>query len=115
MRVMRRLVLAVVITLSLGAYAWASSPTEQLRAYTDQVIKTLENPTLTGSARLEAVRTVAGQAFDVTETAQRALGLHWQQRTAAERTEFVQFFQDLLERGYLSRSSTVSMPSRCCR
>jgi len=100
---MRRLVLTMVITLSFGTYAWASSPTEQLRAYTDQVIKTLENPTLTGSARLEAVRTVAGQVFDVTETAQRALGLHWQQRTAAERTEFVQLFRDLLERGYLSR------------
>jgi ABC-type transporter MlaC component len=52
---------------------------------------------------LEAVRAVAGQAFDVTETAKRALGLHWQQRTSAERGEFVQLFRDLLERGYLSR------------
>jgi len=103
MREMRRLVLAVVIMLDLGGYAWASSPTEQLRAYTDQVMKTLENPTLTTSARLEAVRRVADQAFDVTETAKRALGLHWQQRTLAEQAEFVQLFRDLLERGYLSR------------
>jgi phospholipid transport system substrate-binding protein len=103
MRVMRRLALTVGITLSLGGYAWASSPTEQLRTYTDQVMKALENPTLTAPARLEAVRTVAGQAFDVTETAKRALGLHWQQRTEAERGEFVQLFRDLLERGYLSR------------
>ena len=43
------------------------------------------NLMLTASARLEAVRAVAGQAFDVTETAKRALGLHWQQRTSAER------------------------------
>jgi len=103
MRVMWRLVLAVVIMLGLGGYAWASSPTEQLRAYTDQVMKTLGNPTLTASARLEAVRRVADQAFDVTETAKRALGLHWQQRTPAEQGEFVQLFRDLLERGYLSR------------
>jgi len=100
---MRWLALTVVITLSLVGYAWASSPTEQLRAYTDQVMKALENPTLTAPARLEAVRTVAGQAFDVTETAKRALGLHWQPRTSAERGEFVQLFRDLLERGYLSR------------
>jgi phospholipid transport system substrate-binding protein len=93
----------VVITLSLGGYAWASSPTEQLRAYTDQVTKALENPTLTAAARLATVRTVTGQAFDVTETAKRALGLHWQQRTSAERGEFVQLFRDLLERGYRSR------------
>ena len=103
MRVMRWLALTVVITLSLGGYAWASSPTEQLREYTDQVMKALENPTLTASARLEAVRAVAGQAFDVTETAKRALGLHWQPRTSAERGEFLQLFRDLLERGYLSR------------
>jgi phospholipid transport system substrate-binding protein len=103
MKVMRQLALMVVITLSLGGYAWASSPTEQLRAYTDQVMKALENPALTASARLEAVRTVAGEAFDVTETAKRALGLHWQQRTSVEQGEFVRLFQDLLERGYLSR------------
>ena len=103
MKVMRQLALSVVITLSVGGHAWASSPTEQLRAYTDQVMKALENPTLTASARLEAVRAVAGEAFDVTETAKRALGLHWQQRTLAEQGEFVQLFQDLLERGYLSR------------
>jgi phospholipid transport system substrate-binding protein len=103
MKVMRQLALMVVITLSLGGDAWASSPTEQLRAYTDQVMKALENPTLTAAARLEAVRTVAGEAFDVTETARRALGVHWQRRTSAEQGEFVQLFQDLLERGYLSR------------
>ena len=103
MKVMRQLALMVVLTLSFGGYAWANSPTEQLRAYTDQVMKALEDPTLTASARLEAVRAVAGEAFDVTEAAKRALGLHWQQRTSAEQAEFVQLFQDLLERGYLSR------------
>lgn len=108
MKIMRHLALTVAITLTLGGYAWASSPTEQLRAYTDQVMKALENPTLTASARLEAVRTVAGEAFDVTEAAKRALGLHWQQRTSAEQGEFVQLFQDLLERGYLSRIGEYS-------
>ena len=103
MRVMQRLVMTVVMTLILGGHAWAGSPTDELRAYTDQVMKTLQNPALTAAARLETVRTVAGQAFDVTETAKRALGLHWQQRTAAERAEFVQLFRNLLERGYLSR------------
>ena len=95
--------LIAVLVLAPGPEAWAGAPTEQLRAYTDQVMKALENPALTASARLEAVRTVAGEAFDVTETAKRALGLHWQQRTSAERGEFVQLFQELLERGYLSR------------
>jgi phospholipid transport system substrate-binding protein len=41
--------------------------------------------------------------FDVTETAKRALGPHWQQLTPAQREEFVRLFRDLLEQSYVSR------------
>ena len=41
--------------------------------------------------------------FDVSETAKRALGPHWAQRTPAEREEFTQLFADLLETTYISR------------
>jgi len=93
----------VALVLGLGGQAWANSPTEQLRVYTDQVMKVLESRTMTPPERLEAVRAVASEAFDVSETAQRALGLHWQQRTPAEKQEFVQVFRSLLEQTYLSR------------
>jgi phospholipid transport system substrate-binding protein len=53
--------------------------------------------------RRAAVRKLAAEAFDVQETARRALGRHWQQRTAAEREEFVQLFADLLERTYIAK------------
>ena len=105
MRYLRLLTLTAGITLGLGASAWAGPPTEQLRAYTDQVIKVLDKPTLTASQRLEAVRKVADEAFDVRETARRVLGLHWQRRTPAEQEEFVQLFRNLLEQTYLSRIS----------
>jgi phospholipid transport system substrate-binding protein len=96
-------VATVVTVLVLGGPAWASSPTEQLRAYTDRVMEVLENRAMTPPERVEAVRAVASEAFDVSETAQRALGIHWQQRTPAERQEFVQIFRGLLEQTYLSR------------
>ena len=99
----RRAALTLALVLGLGGQAWAGSPTEQLRVYTDQVMKVLESRTMTAPERLEAVRAVASEAFDVSETAQRALGLHWQQRTPAERQEFVQVFRSLLEQTYLSR------------
>jgi phospholipid transport system substrate-binding protein len=95
--------LIVVIALSVGAYAWAGPPTDQLHAYTDQVLKVLENPALTLPERRAAVRTLAAEAFDVSETAKRALGLHWLQRTPAERDEFVKLFANLLEQTYISR------------
>lgn len=96
-------VATVVTVLVLGGPAWASSPTEQLRAYTDRVMEVLENRAMTPPERVEAVRAVANEAFDVSETAQRALGLHWQQRTPAEKQEFVQIFRGLLEQTYLSK------------
>lgn len=39
-----RLLIPVLVgsVLSFAAYAWAGSPTDQLRAYTDQVLKVLE-------------------------------------------------------------------------
>ena len=96
--------LAAAASLSLfaGAPAWAG-PTDQLREYTDQVIKALDDPALARGDRRAAVRKIAHEAFDATETARRVLARHWQARTPAERDEFTQLFADLLERTYIAR------------
>lgn len=96
--------LAAVAALSLlaGTPAWAG-PTEQLREYTDQVIKVLDDPALARGDRRAAIRKIAHEAFDVNETARRVLARHWQARTPAERDEFAQLFADLLERTYIAR------------
>jgi len=96
--------LVTVAALLLAAVsAWAGPPTDTLREYTDAVVKTLEDPSLKAADRRAAVRKLATEAFDVQETARRALGPHWQQRTPAEREEFVQLFADLLERTYINK------------
>ena len=100
---LRLIPLIAVLALGLASGAWAGQPTDQLRAYTDQVVKVLQNPALSLPQRREAVRSLAEQVFDVTETAQRALGTHWQERTPAEREEFVKLFANLLEQTYISR------------
>jgi phospholipid transport system substrate-binding protein len=100
----RRLIpLLAILLVAPGPAAWAGPATDQLRVYTDQVTKILQNPAMTLPERREAVRHVAEQVFDVNETAQRALGQHWQQRTPAEREEFVKLFANLLEQTYISR------------
>jgi phospholipid transport system substrate-binding protein len=93
----------LTLVLDAPARAVAGTPTEELRRYTDQVIRVLQDPTLTPMARRAAVRDLAEEAFDVAETARRVLGPHWPQRTAAEREEFVRVFHDLLELTYLPR------------
>ena len=96
------LVAAAMLSSLLGTPAWAG-PTDQLREYTDQVIKILDDPALARGDRRAAVRKIAHEAFDVTETARRVLARHWQARTPAERDEFTQLFADLLERTYIAR------------
>ena len=100
------LVLAGVFILSV-APAWAVTPTEQLKGSIDKIIPILEDPTLKGDAKLKerraAIRRVATDVFDFTESARRALGPHWERRTEQERQEFARLLGDLLERTFASR------------
>ena len=87
--------------------AEAGAPTEQLRTQVDKVLKLLEDPTLKApdkaKERRTAVRKLADEIFDFSETAKRSLGRHWAARTPEEREEFVKLFSDLLERSYISK------------
>ena len=103
MRSLVRFAAAGLLALTVTVPAWAGAPTEQVRQYTDQVRKILDDPALRSTDKRAAVRKVAVEIFDVNETARRALGPHWQARSAGERNEFVQLFADLLERTYISK------------
>ncbi len=101
------LAIVMLALLLASAPASAATPTETLKAYGDVVLKILEDPALRAPERKHdrrtAVRKVAEEVFDIAETAKRALGPHWQQRTPAEREEFTQLFADLLESTYIAR------------
>lgn len=106
---MRRVRIISMLAVLLGSVtlAWAGPPTDTLREYTEAVQKVLDDPDLQAEDRRHerraAVRKLAAEAFDVQETARRALGRHWQQRTPTEREEFVQLFADLLEQTYIAK------------
>ena len=99
----RLAVLVSALVLCVAAQAAAGAPTDQLREYSDQVLKVLDDPNLKAQDRRAAVRKIAIEIFDVSETARRALAQHWQTRTPVEREQFVQLFADLLERTYIAR------------
>ena len=98
---------AAALVFGGGSFAAAGVPTDTVRDYTDAVVKVLEDPGLKvedrKAERRAAVRKIAIDIFDVQETARRALGPHWQQRSPQEREEFVQLFADLLERTYINK------------
>jgi phospholipid transport system substrate-binding protein len=108
MRNLATFVTAIGLVLATLPEVWAGPPTDSVREYTDAVQKVLEDPALRKEDRRASVRKIASEAFDVNESARRALGLHWQQRTQAEREEFVQLFGDLLERTYIAQIDLYS-------
>jgi phospholipid transport system substrate-binding protein len=100
--------LSAALSLVVGPIpAWAGAPTDQLKAQIDRTVKILDDPELKKDGkqrdRRAAVRQVANDIFDFSETAKRSLARHWAARTPAEREEFVQLFTDLLERSYISK------------
>jgi phospholipid transport system substrate-binding protein len=105
-------VVALLVTglllVSLGVReGWAGPPTDQLRGNVERVLKlvgdsSVKAPDRTKDRRAQ-VRRIADDFFAFDETAKRALGRHWQARTAAEQKEFIAVFSDLLERSYLTK------------
>jgi phospholipid transport system substrate-binding protein len=95
------------LTILVVAPAWAVTPTEQLKGSIDKIIPILEDPTLKGDAKIKerraAIRRVANDVFDFSESAKRCLGPHWERRTEQERQEFARLLGDLLERAFASR------------
>ncbi len=97
----------LLLALVLVPGAWAGPPTDQLRDGVDRVFKILRDPELRGDTQTNQRRTamskVAGEIFDFGDMAKRALGQHWDQRTPAERGEFVRLFTELIQRAYVTK------------
>lgn len=96
-----------LLALAVAAPASAQSPTDQMRQYTEQVLKILHDATVeekdSFAALQAAIRKIALQMFGLAETAKEVLGSHWNARTPAEQEEFAQLFADLLEATYIAR------------
>jgi phospholipid transport system substrate-binding protein len=100
-----------VLTLSATG-ASAGIPSDQLKGSVDQVVEVLKDPKLKtesmAAERRAAVRKVANNIFDFSETAKRALGPHWQNLSDKDREEFIRLFSDLLESAYISKIEQYS-------
>jgi phospholipid transport system substrate-binding protein len=99
--------LPLVGALALHLSAWAAdSPLEMIRSAINRVIPILQDPAYQGEdrrqERIDKVWQTVEPHFDLQELAQRALGVHWRERTEEQRREFVQLFTALIEKTYSS-------------
>jgi phospholipid transport system substrate-binding protein len=101
------ILLAVALALAVAVPARAGDPAADLNDHVTRVFQTLQDPTLQApdkdTERRLAVRVIVDDLFNFEETARRALGRHWTERSPAERDRFVVLFVGLIDRAYLRR------------
>jgi phospholipid transport system substrate-binding protein len=104
---LRRMILAMIVTLAIAIPAWGGEPTDRIKGGTDKIIAVLSDPGLLGDQKAEerrlAIRKAVDELFDWEEMAKRSLARHWRERSDEEKKEFVVLYGKLLERTYLDR------------
>jgi phospholipid transport system substrate-binding protein len=106
---MRKYVLALnlLMIFMLSAIALAGEPTTAVEASVNQVLDVLRDPKLKGdeakSVKTEKLRVIYKGMFDEMEFSRRTLTRNWKNFTPAERREFVELFEQVLEKSYLDK------------
>ena len=99
--------LCMILITAFAVTAFAGDPTEVIRKTTDKIIAIVKNPALQGpekkKERDRLIRDAADEIFDREEMSRRTLAQHWRKRTPEEKKEFMDLFEDLLEKTYIDR------------
>jgi phospholipid transport system substrate-binding protein len=99
------IMLLMIFILSVPAYAGA--PTVALDNTVNRVIDVLRDPKLKGPSakaiKTEKLRVIYKDMFDEMEFSRRTLTRNWQKFTPAQRKEFVDLFEKVLEKAYLDK------------
>jgi phospholipid transport system substrate-binding protein len=81
--------------------------TDEVKKTVDEVVKIVSNKDLkkqhNEAKRRQALKAAIGSIFDYEEMAKRSLATHWNERSPAERKEFVNLFTTLLENSYAGK------------
>ena len=112
---MRSIAQAVCIWLTLiaalAATAQTASPTDFVRGQVDSLLGVINREAAPGTEALiqrqEDLKAAVRQFLDFQELCRRALGDHWDQRTAEEQAQFVELMTRMVETNY-----TVKLGSR---
>lgn len=100
-------ILTVLVFLANNAFAGSS---EDLKRTVDEVLKIVSDKEMkkNESKRHLALRKTISTIFDYGEMAKRSMGKHWNQRSAAEKKQFIDLFANLLENSYVGKIESYS-------
>jgi len=93
-------------TVSVPGIARASV-TDEVKRTVDEVVRIVSDKELkkpqSEQKRRRELKVAISRIFDYGEMAQRSLARHWKERSPAERKEFIQLFETLLENSYAGK------------
>jgi phospholipid transport system substrate-binding protein len=101
---LKRIITLALAGVFLASYAFAT-PTDDVKKTVDEVVRIVADKGMKqqDQKRRQALKKAISQIFDYGEMAKRSLGKHWNQRTPAERKQFVDLFSALLENSYAGK------------
>lgn len=107
---MRHFLFTAVCLLSLAAGAFAQGPMAEVKATTDKVLASVNDPKVQGDAkkgeRRQLIRNAMESRFAWDESARACLGRHWPKLNPAQKTEFTALFSDFLKETYSDKIAT---------
>jgi phospholipid transport system substrate-binding protein len=95
--------LGMLVLILISAPVHAATPLETVRTEVNKVLDALRNKGLKEEAKKETLRLVYKEMFDQVELARLSLGNNWNKLTEAQRQEFVELFQQVLEKAYADK------------
>ena len=98
------LIFAVLLVIPLQSYA--ATPKETVESGVNNLLKTLGDPAFKAQTKDQQIATLGTEiekVFDFTELSKRTLGRDWKKMSAAQQTEFVKLFKQLLQGVYADR------------
>lgn len=106
---MRTLALSILLApaLALAAPIGPMATLKQKNGEVDRLIKQKVEKNTPAETKVKAdIKQLAANLLDYDELAKRALAAHWDKLTAAQRTDFVTTFRELIERNYVKQLRT---------
>jgi phospholipid transport system substrate-binding protein len=96
------------LTLVFSGPAFASGAGDFVQRMGDKALTSLTAKDLPAAERQARVRTLLSNNFDVGTIARFALGTYWKEATAAQRTEYMRLFENMIVKTYAQRFSEYS-------
>ena len=101
---LKRILLVLTASIFMASVA-SANPTEDLKKTVDEVVRIVADKEMkkNETKRRQSLKKAISGIFDYSEMAKRALGKHWNVRTAAEKKQFSELFATLLENSYAGK------------